>query len=74
MDHTKTTISQHYSWPDLREDIRTHIRVFNTCNRNNKQTANKAEAIPWDRLLVNPIGPYKIGIECPDDPLVLKLQ
>ena len=30
------------------------------------------EAIPWDRLLVDLIGPYKIIIEVLDEPLILK--
>ena len=52
MDRTKTTISQHYSWTNPRDDTRTHLKVCNTCNRNKKQNvkyikliANKGEAI-----------------------------
>ena len=28
--------------------------------------------MPWDRLFMDPIVPYKIIIECHDEPLVLK--
>ena len=42
MDRTKTTFSQNYYLNDLRDDIRTHIRIFNTCQRNKKQTLNMA--------------------------------
>ena len=34
----------------------------------------KAEAIPWDRLPVDLIDPYKIRREGHEDPLILKLQ
>ena len=81
MDRTKTTISQHYTWPDLKDDIRTHLKFCNTCKRNKKQNfrygkliAKKAESIQWDRLSVYLIGPYKIRREVHDDPLILKLK
>ena len=38
-----------------------------------KLTAKKAEAIPWARLLVDLIGPYKNKIEGHYDPLILKI-
>ena len=37
-----------------------------------KIPAKEAEAIPWDRLSVDIIGPYKIRRERHDDPLVIK--
>ena len=37
-----------------------------------KLPAKEAEAIPWDILLVDIIGPYKIRIEGHDDPLIQK--
>ena len=79
MDHTKTIFSQNYLWPNLRDDICTQIKVCNTCHRNKKQnfrygklTSNKAEAIPWDRLLVDLIVPYKIIREGCEKPLIIK--
>ena len=81
MDRTKTTISQHYSWTNPRDDTRTHLKVCNTCNRNKKQNvkyikliANKGEAIQQDRLSVYLIGPHKVRREGHEDPLILKLQ
>ena len=51
----------------MRDDIHTHIKVFKTCKKNEEQnlkygklTTKKVEDIPWDRLLVDLIGPYKI--------------
>ena len=67
MDRNATNFSLHYCWPDLRDNIRTHIKVCKTCQRNKKQnlkygklTAKKAEAIPRYILSVDIIGPYKI--------------
>ena len=37
-----------------------------------KLPAKEAEAIPWDRLSVDLVGPYKITREGRDDPLILK--
>ena len=34
----------------------------------------EVESIPWSRLLVDLIGPYKIRREGHDNPLILKLQ
>ena len=68
-EYTEATIIQHYYWNKLREDIRTHIKVCDTFQKNKKPNltygklpAKEAEAIPWDRLLVDIILPYKIRI------------
>ena len=37
-----------------------------------KLTAKEAGAIPWDILLVDIIGPYKIRREGHEEPLILK--
>ena len=59
-ERTEATFGQHYYWTHLRENIRTHIKVCKTCQKNKKQNlkyvklpAKKAEAIPCDRLLVD---------------------
>ena len=77
-NYTEANISQHYYWPNLRENIRTHINVCKSCREKKKQNlkyfklSNKeAEAVPWDRLLVYIISPYKIIIEVHEDPLIL---
>ena len=50
---TKITYSHHYASPNLRDNIRIHIKVGKTCQKNKKQnlkygklTAKEAEAIP----------------------------
>ena len=79
MDRTKKYFSLNQQWPDLRDGIRTHIKVCNACQINKKQdfkcgklTAKKAEVIPWERLLVDLIGSYKIRREGRDEPLIIK--
>ena len=75
----EANISQHYYWPQVRVNIRTHIKVYNTYQKNRKQNlkygklpAKEAGAIPWDRLSIDIIGPYKIRREGRDNPLILK--
>ena len=61
------------------DEIYTHIKVCKTFQKNNKQKLNyeklpakEAESIPWDKLLVYLIDPYKIRREGCDKPLILK--
>ena len=61
---TEENIRQHSYWPDLRDDVRQYIKTCDTCQRFKKQQkkyghlpAKEAEAIPWDRLCVDLIGP-----------------
>ena len=63
MEHIEATIHQHYYWPNLRDNIRTHIKVCNNCQKNKKQNSKygklpgkEAESIPWDILSVGLIG------------------
>ena len=67
--HTRTeeTISQHLWWPKLREHVREHVKTCATCQKNKRKRANyghlppkEAEIIPWDRMCIDLIGPYKI--------------
>ena len=51
----------------------------NTCHKNKKQNlkyeeipTKYLEAIPWDRLLVDLIGPYIVRREGHEDPIILK--
>ena len=66
-DCTDVTISQHYYWTNLKDYILTHIKVCKKFQKNKKYNlrhgkfpAKEAEAIPWDRLLVDFILPYKL--------------
>ena len=79
MDLTEATIIQHLYWTNLKDSISTHIKVCKTCQKNKKQnpkygflTAKEAEAIPWDRLSVDIIGPYKVRREGHEEPLILR--
>ena len=78
-ERTYDTISQHCYWPHLRENIPNHIKICKNCQKNKKQNrkygklpAKEAETIPWDRLLVDLIGPYRIRGKGYDEPLILK--
>ena len=61
------TIKQHLYWPNLQDDCKSHVRYCDTCQRCKKQKvkyghlpAKTAEVVPWERLCVDLIGPYKI--------------
>ena len=63
-NRTEATISWHYYWPQLSDNIRTHIKVCKTCHKNKKQNfkygklpAKEADTIPWEILSVDLIGP-----------------
>ena len=43
-----------------------------TNHKYGKLPAKEAEAIPWERLSVDLMGPYKIIIEGHDDSLIIK--
>jgi len=67
INRTEETISQHLWWPKMRDQITTAVKVCPICQRNKKQRKKyghlppkEAEAIPWDKLCVDTIGPYKI--------------
>ena len=40
MDCTYSTIIQHYYWPQLRDDIRTHINVVKIIGKTRNRTLN----------------------------------
>ena len=64
---TEQTIRQHFYWKNLREDVHNTCSKCPTCQKT-KRTYKKyghlpekeAEAIPWDKLCVDLIGPYTI--------------
>ena len=67
--HTRTeeTISQHFWWPKLRDHIREHVKTCPTCQKNKRKKINyghlppkEAEIMPWDKMCIDLIGPYKI--------------
>ena len=65
MDRIKANINQHFYWPNLRDDIFTHIKVFKTCHKNRENLkyfqsfTKESEDIQRDRFLVDIIGQFK---------------
>ena len=67
INRTEETIGQNLHWPKMREQITSSVNSCAICQRNKKQRKKygllpekEAEAIPWDKLCVDLIGPYKI--------------
>ena len=63
----------------MREQITTYVKCCATCQRTkckNKEYGilppKEAEAIPWDKLCIDLIGPYKINRVGKKDPLICK--
>ena len=70
---------QQCEWTNLRNDIRTHIKVYDFFQKNKKQNLKcgilkikEAEAIPWDIPSVHIIAPDIIRIYCCDKPIIIK--
>jgi hypothetical protein len=67
INRTEETIGQHFYWPKMREQIMNDIWTCAICQTQKKQSKKygllpekEAEAMPWDRLCVDLIGPYNI--------------
>ena len=64
---TEATIAQHLTWTNLRKEVHKQCSTCPTCQLT-KRTKKKyghlpekeAEAIPWEKLCVDMIGPYTI--------------
>ena len=61
------TIGHHLWWPKMRDHITNYVKQCPLCQRTKQRKRRygllplkEAEVIPWDRLCVNLIGPYKI--------------
>ena len=64
---TEGTIVHHLWWPKIREQIDKYVRTCQTCQLNkHKKTKyghlppKEAEAVIWNRMCIDLIGPYKI--------------
>ena len=64
---TEQTIRQHFTWKNLRQDVEKACKTCQICQLTQKKSikyvklpVKEAEAIPWDTLCVDLIGPYKI--------------
>ena len=60
MDLTNTTFRQKYEWSNLRDDIRTHIKVCKNFSKEQEKnlkyenkSAKEVPVIPWDIVLID---------------------
>jgi putative transposase len=67
INRTEETISQHFYWKNMRDQITRDVSTCGVCQKQKKQRKKygllpekKAEFQPWERLCVDLIGPYKI--------------
>ena len=67
INRTEESISQHVWWNKMRDQITNHVKSCPTCQRNKRKQKKygllppkEAEAIPWDKLCIDLIGPYTI--------------
>jgi hypothetical protein len=67
INRTEETISQHFYWQNMQNDITKAVSTCAICQKQKKQTKKygllpekEAEYLPWDRLCVDLIGPYNI--------------
>ncbi len=67
INRTEETISQHLYWPKMRDQITNYVQACPTCQKNKRKVKKygwlppkEAEAIPWDKMCIDLIGPYKI--------------
>ncbi len=65
INRTEMTINQYLYWPKLRDTVMDVCSKCDVCQRTKKSTQQyghlpekEAEAIPWERLCVDLIGPY----------------
>ena len=80
INRTEETIAQHLWWPNMRNHITTSVSTCLTCQKNKRRHNKKygllppkvAEAVPWDKMCVDLIGPYKIRRKGKKQPLVCK--
>ena len=69
-DRTELTISQHFYWKGMCKQIKQFCKKCPTCQMSKRQRkkygklpAKEAEAIPWQKLCVDLIGPYNIKVK-----------
>ena len=67
INRTEESISQHLWWPKMREQITSYVQCCPVCQRSKRKhkkygilPPKEAEAIPWDKMCIDLIGPYKI--------------
>ena len=67
INRTEETISQHFYWQNMQNDITKSVSTCAICQKQKKQRRKyghlpekEAEFRPWERLCVDLIGPYNI--------------
>ena len=67
INQTKETISQHFYWKNMRDQITCNVSTCSVCQKQKKQRKKyglppekEAEYNPWEHLCIALIGPYKI--------------
>jgi len=68
INRTEETIGQHFWWPKMRDHITISVNTCANCQRNKRRhkkyghlPPKEAESVPWDKLCIDLIGPYKIN-------------
>ena len=67
INRTEETIGQHLWWPKMRDQITNYVQACPTYQRNKRKhkkygilPPKEAEALIWDKMCVDLIGPSKI--------------
>ena len=68
INRTEESIGQHLWWPKMRHHITQFVQSCPTCQKNKRKQKKyghlppkEAEAIPWDKMCIDLIGPYTIN-------------
>jgi hypothetical protein len=79
INRTEETIGQHLWWPNMRKHITLSVSTCDICQRNKRRhkkyghlPEKEAEAMPWDKMCIDLIGPYKICRKGKKEPLICK--
>ena len=67
INRTEETIAQHLWWPKMRDQITNFVSACTICQKNKRKQKKygilppkEAEALIWDKMCIDLIGPYKI--------------
>ncbi len=67
INRTEESIAQHLWWPKMRSHITNSVSSCDSCQKNKRRNRKfghlpekEAEALPWDKMCIDLIGPYTI--------------